>query len=204
MATDTVVYISNSPENPSLVLFYSETLFSNFTTSPFKARVHGKEYRFQCSEQYFMFRKAMLINDEESAHQILASNSPAKMKAIGRKLKMSRSDLTKWATVGIAAMREALVGKFTQNERFRLSLFRTRGFELVEASPTDTVWGIGMGTNDVEAIDKANWKGKNQLGILLDDVRDELWRCDEYKKEREIVEKESMAKRASILESETI
>ncbi len=53
-------------------------------------------------------------------------------------------------------------------------LFATAGTELVEASPMDTIWGIGLAEDDPRAHNKDTWMGKNLLGYALTEVRDEL------------------------------
>ena len=45
---------------------------------------------------------------------------------------------------------------------------------LVEAAPRDRLWGIGLGRNNPKALRKATWRGKNWLGYILTEVRDEL------------------------------
>ena len=40
--------------------------------------------------------------------------------------------------------------------------------------PTDTIWGIGMQESDSGIANPHNWKGLNQLGFALMEVRDEL------------------------------
>ena len=64
--------------------------------------------------------------------------------------------------------------KFEQNKHILSELFATENTELVEASPYDTIWGIGRSMNDPLALDKESWKGTNLLGKILTKVRDEL------------------------------
>ena len=93
-----------------------------------------------------------------------------------------RSDLARVATLGLAgepltAVRScpaANVEKFGQNERILGFLLSTIGKVLVEASPHDRIWGIGLRQNDPRAMNPGQWQGTNLLGSALMDVRAEL------------------------------
>lgn len=45
---------------------------------------------------------------------------------------------------------------------------------LVEASPFDRVWGVGLGADNPRIDDPASWRGSNLLGKILTKLRDEL------------------------------
>jgi len=53
-------------------------------------------------------------------------------------------------------------------------LLETKGTTIVEASPYDTIWGIGMAEDHPDVMDEAKWKGENLLGKALTELRDEL------------------------------
>lgn len=128
--------------------------------------------RFTSSEQYMMFRKALLFGELDIADQILATDNPAKQKDLGRKVKNYDDD--KWAAVRFDIMVEGLYEKFNQNPQLKKALLDTEGTELVEASPNDRIWGIGLTENDPRALLEETWLGQNLLGKVLDEVRDRL------------------------------
>ena len=132
------------------------------------------DVNFTSVEQFMMFSKAKLFGDEAAAEAILAARNPKDQKAIGRGVK--GFDLAAWE-----AKRESIVyvgcrEKFAQNPGLRSLLLATAPTELVEASPYDRIWGVGLGERDPLILDKANWRGTNLLGVTLMKVRDTLSR----------------------------
>ncbi|WP_268960827.1 NADAR family protein [Paraburkholderia kirstenboschensis] len=118
------------------------------------------------------FSKAKLFSDEKSAARILATRDPMTQKMIGRKV--AGFDQQIWE-----AKRESIVfvgcrEKFAQNPGLRSILLATAPTELVEASPYDLIWGIGLGERDPRLTDRSQWRGQNLLGITLMRVRDAL------------------------------
>jgi ribA/ribD-fused uncharacterized protein len=113
--------------------------------------------------------KAIYFMDVETAERIMKTTHPSRQKALGRKVKnFNKKD---WDQVCIGIVTEILYHKFIQNEDLKALLMlhgNKRWF--VEASPYDDVWGIGMGQDDKGVEDPKNWKGKNYLGICLDNV----------------------------------
>src|SRR5512139_2345180 len=127
---------------------------------------------FHCAEQYMMHGKALLFADTETAAKILAADHPRQHKALGRKVKPF--DDATWKRERIAIVRAGNHAKFTQNAELLDKLLATAGTTLVEASPYDKIWGIGLGEKDPRAQDPKQWKGRNLLGYVLTELRDEL------------------------------
>jgi ribA/ribD-fused uncharacterized protein len=154
------------------------TVFTFFYTqaSPFSQWypctfvVDGNTY--SCAEQYMMRGKAVLFGDHAIAAQILAAPHPRDHKALGRKV--ASFDDAIWRREREAIVLAGNRAKFTQNPELRALLVATRGTELVEASPRDRIWGIGLGADDPRARDRAQWRGANLLGKILTALRDEL------------------------------
>lgn len=149
-------------------IFFWGGTFSQWQLSPFI--IDGVEYN--CCEQYMMAKKAILFKDYVSWSEIMETKGPKEQKAIGRKIK--NFDKDKWETVCREIVYEANYAKFTQNPLMKSELLRTGDREIVEASPLDTIWGIGMGVNDPDILDKSKWKGTNWLGEAIMRVRETL------------------------------
>jgi ribA/ribD-fused uncharacterized protein len=127
---------------------------------------------FATAEHYMMWGKARLFGDDEIAGKVLSSADPKQVKALGRKVR--DFDQAPWEAnrydIVVAGNRH----KFGQHADLREFLLGTGDQVLVEASPVDRVWGIGMAADDPGASDPARWRGLNLLGFALGDVRAEL------------------------------
>lgn len=128
---------------------------------------------FNTCEQWMMYNKAKLFNDNETAEAIMETPFPNEQKALGRKVK--NFDDAKWMEVAYDIVVEGNRAKFNQNPDLLKELEATRGKLLVEASPYDKRWGIGMGAGDPGINNPANWKGDNLLGEAITQVRIEMF-----------------------------
>ncbi len=122
---------------------------------------------FDSSEQAFMWWKAVFFQDMRIAGLVAKQPDPAIAKKLGREIKGYDDKL--WACVRLGYMTYVCYFKFNQNEDLKAILLGTGDRTLVEASPLDTVWGIGIGEEDAAA--GVPWRGTNLLGIALMDVR---------------------------------
>lgn len=127
---------------------------------------------YTCTEQYMMAEKAAIFGDKEIEEQIFKTTDPKEMKALGRKVK--NFDPTIWDKVKYSVVLNGNYYKFSQNKEMREFLLSTGNKILVEASPFDTIWGIGMKENNPNASNPSLWRGKNLLGFALMELRDEL------------------------------
>lgn len=130
---------------------------------------------FLSSEQLFMYIKATSFGDDIAASRIINHPSPAKCKSVGRKV--LNFDVDIWDKVSYGAMYQACFAKFSQNETLRQYLLSTGNKILVEASPYDTIWGIGTSIEEAKLMSPDSWKmrGENRLGKVLMDVRKILY-----------------------------
>ncbi len=142
--------------------------FSQWWLSSFKDENH----EYCCTEQYMMAEKARLFGDTEIEDQILMSDSPGKIKALGRKVK--NFDEEKWLKNRYAIVRQANLLKFSQNADLKEFLLSTGNKIIVEASPVDSIWGIGLAKDHPDAEYPEKWKGLNLLGFALIEVRELL------------------------------
>ena len=125
------------------------------------------------AEQYMMAEKARLFGDKELERRIMATSSPRVAKACGRQIRDFVNH--KWQAEARDIVYKGNMAKFTQNEKIhRTALLETVGTTLVEASPTDIIWGIGISEGKPEAHDRNRWNGRNWLGEVLTKVRDDI------------------------------
>lgn len=137
-----------------------------------KFKVDGVEYN--TAEQYMMAMKAHYFGDTEIEKRILATNDPSEQKALGRQVE--GFDKEAWDAVSRGFVYKGNMAKFTSDPGLQSILLATGDKELVEASPFDTIWGIGIGMKDPKRLDKANWRGTNWLGETLMKVRNDIIR----------------------------
>lgn len=153
----------------NMTLFFSEKdQFSNWFISEFEV----KGLRFNCVEQMMMTAKARLFGDVVTAEKILAASHPRDHKALGRSVSGYDDEVWKERRGRIVA--HGCYAKFSQNQVLREALLATGDTLLVEASPYDPIWGVGLGQHDPRILDPSQWRGQNLLGIALMQVRDRL------------------------------
>lgn len=129
---------------------------------------------YTCAEQFMMAEKARLFGDEATRGKILGTRSPRDHKALGRKV--TPFDEERWTAACRDIVYQGNLAKFGQNPDLRALLFATGDKTLVEASPTDRIWGIGLAADDPRARDRSTWRGTNWLGEAIMQVRAELRR----------------------------
>ncbi|KAL4237093.1 hypothetical protein ACF0H5_005475 [Mactra antiquata] len=137
---------------------------------PSKFTVDGNKYC--CAEQYMMYTKAVLLHDDELASKILSCKDPSIIKGLGREVIQFSSDL--WSSNCLHVVKEGNQAKFSQNHKLMEALFSTYPKILVEASPYDKKWGIGLNKKQESAWNEVTWEGLNLLGFLLTELRDEM------------------------------
>ena len=132
--------------------------------------VEGQYYN--CAEQFMMAEKARLFGDTETRDKILSEYNQMTIKKLGRQV--INYDDEKWKAVRYDVVLKGNLAKFYQNTRLKQFLIDTGEKILVEASPKDTVWGIGMDEFHVDVTNPKKWQGTNLLGFALMEVRDWL------------------------------
>lgn len=155
--------------NNEVVAFYLGTPFCNFM-------VRGFLFRDQChrmwdsSEAFFMYQKLLFHGQGDLATYVYEhSDCPGICKSIGRRI--PNYNEVAWSRARYQAMVKAVTLKFVQNPDLAALLLGTGDRIMVEASPIDPWWGVGMGTDHPEILRPSTWRGTNLLGLALMDVR---------------------------------
>lgn len=131
-----------------------------------------KGMKFSSMEQYMMYSKAILFQDEESAAEIMDTNDVGKIKALGRGVKQYNDVV--WNGMRQMVIYEGLLAKFSQNEELKEKLLSTGDAILAECAVQDRIWGIGCSMKDEKRFNMSKWNGQNLLGFALMKVRKEL------------------------------
>jgi len=124
---------------------------------------------FPTAEHWMMYQKATLFGDDKIAYEMLQNPFPGPVKDLGRQVKGFNEEVWDREKVGIVRLGNIL--KFTQSGELEDILLATGDTILVEASPYDRIWGIGLSEKSPHATDPSRWKGQNLLGYVLMDVR---------------------------------
>ncbi|WP_225823190.1 NADAR family protein [Streptomyces naphthomycinicus] len=141
---------------------------SQWWPSPFV--VDGVEYA--TAEHWMMAGKARLFGDAEAERRVLAAEHPAAAKKAGRLVR--GFDETVWQRERFRIVVEGSVHKFAADDGLGMFLLNTGDRVLVEASPVDRIWGIGLAADDEAAADPQRWRGPNLLGFALMEARARL------------------------------
>ncbi|MEE1756905.1 NADAR family protein [Streptomyces sp. SP18CS02] len=141
---------------------------SQWWPSPFT--VDGVEYA--TAEHWMMAAKARLFGDAEAERLAVGAADPALAKKAGRLVR--GFDEAIWKRERFAIVVRGSVHKFGQDPALRDYLLATGDRVLVEASPVDRIWGIGLAADDERAHDPTRWRGLNLLGFALMEARDQL------------------------------
>jgi ribA/ribD-fused uncharacterized protein len=163
---DLIFFYGHTPKVPNTIdnSCFSQWYPSTFTT-PMGVTYHN-------CEQYMMHQKALLFDDIDLANRIMDTTDPRQIKMLGRQV--VGFNAPDWDIVKYSIVKDANIMKFAQNVEMLLWLMDTRESILVEASPSDIVWGIGMAKTDIGVDNPCNWVGQNLLGFALMDARESL------------------------------
>ena len=128
--------------------------------------------RYNCAEQYMMAMKAKTFADAEIFGKIMSTSKPKLIKSLGRQVK--GFDERAWDAVKYDVVVDGNMAKFSQNPELKSFLLSTGDAKLVEASPVDRIWGVGLAEGSPLIRDKSRWEGQNLLGKALMEVRARL------------------------------
>jgi ribA/ribD-fused uncharacterized protein len=175
MRVDDLVRLEEAGDLPEMLLFWGhrpparggvgKSCLSQWYPAPFA--VDG--VRYATAEHFMMAGKARLFGDAEAERLVLASDDPGKAKGAGRRVRGFDEDT--WAEHRYDLVVRANLAKFGRHRALTDFLLGTGDRLLVEASPYDTVWGVGLSADRPEARRPSRWRGLNLLGFALMDVR---------------------------------
>lgn len=146
----------------------SKSCFSQWYEASFE--LGGVKY--PTAEHYMMAEKARLFKDDNILAQILAAGHPGEAKKLGRLVKGFKLEV--WLEHRFEIVVKGNVAKFEQSNKLREFLINIGNRILVEASPRDRIWGIGLGKDNPDAENPYKWRGENLLGFALMEVRNIL------------------------------
>lgn len=127
---------------------------------------------YATAEHYMMAEKARIFGANVIASEIAKARTAGAAKALGRSV--PNFDETVWIARRKAVVVQGNLAKFSQNADLCNYLINTADRVLVEASPQDRIWGIGMAVDDARCQHPEQWRGLNLLGFALMEVRRQL------------------------------
>ena len=158
-----VFFWGNQPGKDGLI---TASCFSQWWDSPFEV----DNIIYKTSEHWMMAQKALLFEDAFTFEKIIASKSPGEAKELGRQVNDFSPAI--WEEMRFDIVLTGNLHKFGQHEDLRKFLCNTKERILVEASPVDNIWGIGLSSGHVNAEKPDLWNGLNLLGFALMETRD--------------------------------
>jgi ribA/ribD-fused uncharacterized protein len=160
-----VFFWRHTPESSVVV---TKACLSQWWPAPFV--VDGNTY--PTAEHYMMAQKARLFGDEHSFNNVLLASHPREARQLGRSVTGFKQLI--WVAERCRIVVEANHAKFSQHGDLRAFLLGTGDRVLVEASPFDRIWGIGLAASEPDIENPSRWQGLNLLGFALMTVRDML------------------------------
>lgn len=151
-------------------IYFWGGIFSQWALTKFTDPDTGRT--FNCAEQAMMYGKAVTFQDGAAIKAVMDEKNPRNQKYIGRTIVGYDNEI--WDEVKFDIVRRNNYLKFTQDQKLKDLLILTDGYELVEASPFDKIWGVGLAENDPKILDKDNWNGENLLGKAIMDARERI------------------------------
>lgn len=172
-----IIQMYKSKKNIDYLFFYGHTKNGDKITKACFSQWFNCEFTidnvsYHTTEQYMMSQKALLFKDDEIYYKIMSASGPKAYKELGRQIKGFRNDI--WNEHKYDIVVKGNYAKFSQNQELKEFLIETGKKVIVEASPYDKIWGIGMGADDEKIENPLMWKGQNLLGFALMEVRDML------------------------------
>ncbi len=163
--------------HPKYVYFWGHKKLKTGVTKSCFSQWYDAEFEeegvmFKTAEHYMMYHKAKLFGNDDIAKKVIACSHPSEAKQLGRAVK--GFDESVWNNKRFDIVTNASKLKFGQNAELRTFLKNTGSRVLVEASPVDSIWGIGLAVDHPRIEDPTHWAGLNLLGYALMSAREQL------------------------------
>lgn len=151
--------------------YFWNTIYSQWysTLNQFKDE---EGYVYNSAEKYMMMEKAKLFKDIEILEKMKNTNNVKKIKSLGRKISGFSEEV--WNDNKMNIVTKGSYLKFSQNADLLEKMKEHKDLILVEGSPVDKIWGVGLHFDDDLILDENNWQGENNLGICLMRARNKL------------------------------
>lgn len=156
----------------NIICFHNPDEINGYLSNWFLSDFKKDDVLFSSMEQYMMYQKAKVFQDNVVASKILNTSDAGKIKALGRSVK-NYNDII-WNGVRQVIVYEGLLEKFRQNEKLKKKLIETENAILAECAVQDKIWGIGLSMKNENRFDMTQWKGQNLLGFSIMMVRKAL------------------------------
>lgn len=154
-------------------------------------KINGRPIKYCCCEQFMMGQKAQLFSDYESFEKIINSTNPSEIQKLGRQVRNFDSNI--WDKFKYTIVFNGNYKKFSQNNELKDFLLSTGDSLIVEASPYDKIWGVGIPEVNNKIYIPDYWQGQNLLGFAIMHVRHILRKSDEEtKKFNELINNERL------------
>ena len=176
-SVESIKQIASAKPEVQFVYFWGHTPAKDGVTSTCLSQWYDTVFevggvKYHTAEQYMMAQKARLFNDTEVYHEIMSADNPKDYKKLGRKIRNFDGKI--WNSEKYEIVVDGNKAKFSQNPELKEFLLSTGDAILVEASPYDKIWGIGLYPAQAAKSTVEQWKGLNLLGSALMEVRDWL------------------------------
>ena len=153
----------------SIICFHNPDEENGYLSNWYASRFCLSGIIYSSMEQYMMHQKALCFHDAEIDSQILKTDTPSTIKALGRQVS-NYNDLI-WSGVRQILVYQGLIEKFNQNPELLDKLLSTKDALLAECAVSDRIWGIGLSMTDPARLDYKLWRGQNLLGFALMQAR---------------------------------
>ena len=125
-----------------IICFHNPDEENGYLSNWYLSRFTVNNVNFSSMEQYMMYKKAVCLDDKNTADKILATDDAAEIKALGRLV--ANYNESYWNGVRQIIVFEGLLAKFSQNEDLKKQLKATENYVLAECTVNDKIWGIGL------------------------------------------------------------